>query len=166
MEILIRNAINNDLQEIIDILNQAIRTRKLVGFTKEFNVEEREEWFLDHSQDNYPILIAECNNKILGWISISPYRKGREALDKTVEVSCFIHTDYQRQGIGNKLLSEILKISKNSGKTNIIAILFNTNIGSSLLLEKHKFEIWGVLPEVAELDGVKFNHVYYGKKLF
>ena len=103
MEIVIRNAAHHDLQEITNILNQAIRTRKLIGFTKEFNVEEREEWFLDHSQGGYPILVAEYNNIILGWISISPYRKGREALDKTVEVSCFIHADYQRQGIGNRL---------------------------------------------------------------
>jgi L-amino acid N-acyltransferase YncA len=165
MEITIRNALKKDLNEIIDIVNQAIRTHKLVGFTNEFTVKDREEWFLEHTSGDYPILIAEQNNTILGWTSISPYRKGRDAFNKTAEVSCFIHKDYQRQGIGNKLLLKVLEISSDLGKSTIVAIIFDTNKGSARLLEKHNFEIWGILPEVAELDGNKLNHVFYGKKL-
>ena len=165
MEINIRKAIYADLPEIVEILNQAVKTRTQIGYTDEFNLNERDEWFSDHNRDDYPILVAERGHKILGWISISPYRKGRGALDKTVEVSCFIHNRCQQQGIGNRLLSKALEASKTSGKSVMLAIIFNTNIGSARLLEKHNFKIWGVLPEVAELDGKKLNHVYYGKKL-
>lgn len=165
MKITIRHAIPNDLREIVEIMNQAIRTRKLIGYTNEFDVKEREEWFLHHSHDTHPLLVAEYDARIIGWIGISPYRKGREALNKTVEVSYFIHKDYQRRGAGSKLLNEIATISKQLGKSTILAIIFDTNSGSAGLLEKHNFEKWGVLPDVAELDGKKLHHVYYGKKL-
>lgn len=165
MKITLRNANNDDLPEIVEILNQAIRTRKLIGFTDEFTVEDREEWFAEHLNDNYPIIVAEQDNIILGWASISPYRKGRGALDKTVEVSYFIHNDHQRRGIGNTLLLKALEISKNTGKSTILAIIFHTNTGSTRLLEKNNFKIWGILPEVGELNENKLNHVYYGKKL-
>jgi L-amino acid N-acyltransferase YncA len=165
MNITIRNAVNDDLPDIVEILNQAIKTHNVVGFTNIFKVNDRKEWFIEHTHRNYPVLVAEYDNKILGWISVSPYRKGRKALDRTAEVSCFIHEDYQRKGIGSSLLSEVLKISENLAKSILIAIIFNTNTGSRRLLEKNNFEIWGILPEVAEIDGKKLDHIYYGKKL-
>jgi L-amino acid N-acyltransferase YncA len=166
MEINIRLALDEkDLEEIVAINNQAIKTKRLVAYTDEFKIEDRREWFHEHTKDKYPILVAENNNTILGWTSISPYRTGRKALSKTVEVSYFIHNEYQRKGIGSKLLAELLKTAKNLGYETIIAIIFDKNIGSEKLLEKFKFEKWGVLPDVAEVGGQKMSHVYYGIKL-
>ena len=164
MQITIRNALESDLGQIVEILNQAIRTHN-VGFIRELNIQDRREWFKEHTPDDYPILVAECDKKVAGWISISPYRKGRDALDKTVEVSYFIHDDYQRKGVGSALLLEIINLSKILGKSTMIAIIFHSNTGSVKILEKHNFEVWGIMPEVAEIEGEKYNHVYYGKKL-
>jgi L-amino acid N-acyltransferase YncA len=165
MKINIRYADENDLIEIVEIFNQAIKTRSSLGFLNEFYVNERKEWFNEHSKNKYPILVADLDNRILGWVSISPYRKERRALDKTVEVSYFIHNAYKRKGIGSSLLNEMIKIAKELGYETIIAILFDRNIGSIKLLKKNNFKKWGLLPEVAEIDGEKFSHLYYGRKL-
>ncbi len=164
MEIKIRHACENDLAAIVEITNQAIRSRK-VGFLNEFSVNERREWFNEHAPDDCPILVAEYNASVIGWVSISPYRKGREAFRKTVEVSYFIHSDYQGRGIGTALLSEIIRTSNLLRKSVMLAIIFHTNTGSIRLLEKHDFQLWGVMPEVAEIDGETLDHVYYGRKL-
>lgn len=103
MEIIIRIGLNKDLKEIVEITNQAIRTKIFTGFTEEFTVNGRKRWFKEHIKSKYPILVAENEGKIVGWISISPYRSGRKALEKTVEVSYFVHEDYKRKGIGNKI---------------------------------------------------------------
>ena len=165
MNVKIRYALANDLKEIVEIYNQAIKTRTSIAYTKELTVENRKEWFYEHTKDNYPILVAEKNNMILGWISLSPYRKGREALKKTVEVSYFVHNDHKRKGIGSKLLNEILKKGKALGYKTIFAVIFDKNLGSAKLLEKNNFEKWGFLPEVAEIDGNLLSHIYYGIKL-
>ena len=165
MEIHIRDALEKDLKDIVEIYNQAINNRSSLAYTDIFSVEDRKEWFIDHSKDKYPILIAEQDNTVLGWISISPYRKGRQALYKTVEVSYFIHNDFKRMGIGSKLLSEMLKKIKELGYKTVIAIVFDKNIGSMKLLEKNNFKKWGFLPDVAEIDKNKFSHVYYGRKI-
>lgn len=165
MEIHIREALEKDLKEIVEVYNQAIKNGSSLAYTNEFTLDDRKEWFYEHSKDKYPILVAEKDNKILGWISISPYRKGRQALSKTVEVSYFIHNDFKRLGIGSKLLFEMLKRAKELGYKTIIAIVFDKNIGSIKLLVKNNFEKWGFLPEVAEINNNIFSHIYYGRKI-
>ena len=165
MKRIIRHAGENDLREIIEIFNQAIRTRTSTGYLREFTVEERKEWFHEHTKENYPILVAEQNKKIVGWICIDPYRKGRGAFTKTVEVSFFIHNDFKRKGIGSELLQAMMNTAKKLEYATIYAIVLNKNIESMRLLEKNNFKQWGFLPEVAEIDGKILGHVYYGKKL-
>ncbi|MBN1599283.1 MAG: N-acetyltransferase [Bacteroidales bacterium] len=165
MDLNIKNAKYNDLKEIVEIYNQAIRTRHSIGFLNEFKVDERTDWFMEHDQGRYPILVARYDKKVVGWVSLSPYRKGRQAFNKAVEVSYFIHEDFQKMGIGTLLLKEILHIARRLSYKNVVAIIFDINLGSVKLLEKFGFERWGFLPDIAEIDGVKINHCYYGLKL-
>jgi L-amino acid N-acyltransferase len=153
------------LEQIVEIYNQAILTMQVTGDLKPFKTEQKREWFLEHENDKYPLLAAEYNNKIIGWISISPYRKGREALIKTVEVSYYIDCNFRKKGIGTKLLVEMIKRSNEIGYKTMFAILFDNNIGSIKLLEKNNFEKWGFLPDVVEINGKTYGHLYYGRKI-
>jgi phosphinothricin acetyltransferase len=161
----IRYAQENDLEDILEIHNQAIRNRMSVGHLNEMSLDEKKEWFLTCTKDKYPIYVAEQNGKVVGWISIKTYRKGRDAFKKTVESDCFVRNDFKGKGIGNKLLQHMLKKAKELGYTRILAIVLDKNIASRKLLEKNDFEQWGFLPEIGEIDGKVFSHVYYGKRL-
>jgi L-amino acid N-acyltransferase len=133
--------------------------------SNEFTTEDRREWFYGHNKDKFPLLVAEKENLVLGWINLCPYRKGREALEKTAELGCFVHNDHKQKGIANKLLIEMLSRAKEIAYKTILAIILDKNIGSAKLLEKNSFEKWGFLTEVAEIDGNKMSHIYYGRKL-
>ena len=161
----IRPAEKRDYQEVITILNQAITNQPSTGFLNLFTVSDRKEWFEEHTLKKYPLLVSELNGQIVGWISISPYRKGRSAFRKTVEVSFFVHEAFKKQGIGSKLLSEMISLSKKLGYTCMIAIILDGNKGSKRLLEKNDFEHWGFLPEVATISNKMYGHLYYGRRL-
>jgi len=96
---------------------------------------------------------------------MSPYRKGREAFNRTGEVSAYIHEDHRRKGLGQKLLDEMLKFASAGGFKIIFAIVLDKNDPSIKLLEKNNFERWAFLPDVAEIDGILLNHIYFGKRL-
>ena len=113
----------------------------------------------------YPILVAEYNKKIIGWGSINPYRKGRDAFKRTAEIDCYIHEAYRRHNIGTEILHQLLKTANELGYTTVFAIVLDKNTPSRRLLEKNRFEQWGFLPEIGEIDGTILGHVYYGKKL-
>ncbi|MEZ5023664.1 MAG: hypothetical protein R2728_10480 [Chitinophagales bacterium] len=53
--------------------------------------------------DNFPIYVLEIDGKVIGWISLSAYRKGRNALRYNAEVSYYIHQDFQQQGFGESI---------------------------------------------------------------
>ena len=98
----IRFAENKDLKSIIDIYNQAVNSRKATADLTEISIADRKGWFAEHNKEEYPIYVLETKNKIVGWGSLSPYRKGREGLKATAEISYYI--DYEHHGLVPYLL--------------------------------------------------------------
>jgi len=154
-----------DLEAVNEIYNQAVESKFSTAHTEPVSMDERMNWFSEHSNPRYPVYVWEEEGVIAGWLSFSPYRKGREALHATAEVSYYVHNAYRRRGIGRRLLEfAIIKAPDLQFKT-LIAILLDPNTASIALLEKFGFERWGNMPAIAEIDFEKFNHLYYGLHL-
>ncbi|MGI6122981.1 MAG: GNAT family N-acetyltransferase [Acetivibrionales bacterium] len=161
----IRHAQIADLESIIDVYNQAVLTKQATSDLKPVDVNSRLKWFEEHTPDKYPIFVCEIDGKIGGWISLSPYRSGREALRFTAEVSYYVHSDFQGKRIGSKLLDYVLKECPKYQIKNLFAIILEHNIRSIKLVEKFNFEKWGLLPNVADFDGKEYGHLYYGLRV-
>ena len=158
----IRTAEITDLPQIIAIYNQAVPTRRSTANTIPWTVESRTYWFNDHEPDKHPIFVAEVNAQVIGWCSLSAYRPGRFALRFTSEISYYIDSNFQHQGVGSKLLSHILQLCPSLGIKNIIAVIIERNEGSKKLMEKLGFEQWAYLPRVLDFDGQEFGEYYFG----
>lgn len=161
----IRIAQFEDLKAIVGIYNQAIDAGQKTADTTPVTADDRQKWFSEHTPDKYPILVAETQNKIIGYLTISPYRPGREALRHTAEVSYYIHFGHHRKGIASKLLQEAIDMCPSLQIKTLFAILMDSNQGSVRLLENFYFEKWGHMPQVAEFNGIEVGHLYYGLKI-
>jgi len=160
----IRIAVEADLQAIFDIYNQAIAEGGRTGDTTPVTLADRTAWFREHNT-KHPIYVAEIENTVVGYLSLSPYRPGRMALRFTAEVSYYIHYAHHRQGIASKLLTYALKQSSSLQFKSLLAIIMESNAASIQLLGKHGFEKWGYLPRVADFAGVEVSQVIYGKRV-
>ncbi len=154
-----------DLKALVEIYNQAIAAGQKTADLTPFTTDGRREWFEDHAPDKNPIIVAEKEEKIVGYLTISEYRSGRNALRYTREVSFFVHCEHHRQGIGSRLLQHTIDMAPTLGIKTLFGILFENNQGSVNLLEKFGFEKWGYMPRVAEFDGVEVGHLYYGLRI-
>jgi len=161
----IRSSIENDYLEIVNIYNHAVDEKFATADTEYVSVESKMNWFEQHSIDTYPIYVAEENNEIVGWCSLSPHRLGRKALRTVAEISYYIHKDHRRKGIANSLITHTIRKAKQLGFKNLITILLDLNKPSIYLLEKFGFEKWGHLPEIALIDETICGQFIYGKKL-
>jgi phosphinothricin acetyltransferase len=161
----IRLAGISDIEQIDAIYNQAIELQMATADTKPYPWEKRLKWFNDHTPEEFPVYVAEIEGSVIAYFSLSPYRPGREALKYAVEISYFIEEKFRGRGIGSLMMESALKIAVELGYRDVIAILLGHNRASIGLLEKFGFERWGVMPGIAEFDGKKFDHLYYGKKL-
>ncbi len=161
----IRKATINDLASIVDIYNQAVKSKFATADIHEIDYKERYEWFNGHTPEVYPIYVYVINDLIVGWISLSPYRAGREALRFTVEISYYVHKDYARKSIGSRLMEYVINESTKMNYRTLFAIILDKNIASIKLLEKFGFTKWGHMPDIANFDGVECGHVYYGLRI-
>lgn len=161
----IRKATLEDHQAIIDIYNQAVEDGLKTADTEIISLDEGLEWLKGHLKGPHPVFIYTVDEQVAGWLSISAYRPGRQALRFTKEVSSYIHRDYRAKGIGSKLLEYAIEYCRNRGIRNIFAILLDTNKASVAVLEKFGFSRWGHLPDVADFDGQEVGQYYYGKRI-
>ena len=158
----IRFAREDDLSAILDIFNQAIISRNACGFTEKVDLQERQDWFADHNENSHPIYIAELDDIVVGYGSLSPYRPGRKAMIKVAEVSFFLDFNHHKKGIGSFLLKHIMADCPRLGIDSLIAILLGTNDGSIYLLKKYGFEEWGRMPGIIKFEEKECDHLYYG----
>lgn len=161
----VRFALQNDLKRIIEIYNQAINSKNATADLMELTIDERKSWFIDHNENEYPIYVLEIEKEIFGWGSLSPYRKGREGLKTTAEISYYIDYNYHGLGYGKMLIDFMIKDCERIGIYNLFALLLDINESSLKILERFGFTKWGLMPNVVNLNGVTCGHLIYGKNL-
>jgi len=162
---MIRLAQATDLEAIVEIYNQAVRAQFETADTEEVEMTDRLQWFRDHTPNTYPVFVYEQNQQVSGWVSLSPYRQGRKALQFTAEISYYVHNQYKRQGIGSKLIQHAIQEARTLQFKNLFAIILDKNKLSIHVLRKLGFQQWGHMPRIADFDGVECGHVYYGLRL-
>lgn len=163
-KITFRDAVIDDLKEIVAIYNSTIESRMVTADTEPVTVEERINWFNNHAPNHRPLWVALDDQEICGWVSLESFY-GRPAYDKTAEISIYISENFRGKGLGKKILTMALDESAKLGIETILGFIFAHNEPSIKLFERFGFEKWAHLPAVAELDGEKRDLVILGKKL-
>ena len=161
---MIRNATEADLPDIVAIYNAAIPERTATADTESVSVESRRRWFRDHDLDKHPLWVALADDEIAGWLSFQPFY-GRSAYHATVELSIYVAPKWQCRDIGSKLLAKAIEQSPQLGLKTLVGFIFTHNAASLHLFDKFAFQRWGVLPSVAELDGVERDLIIVGRRI-
>lgn len=162
---MIKQARPKDLQSINDIYNQAVKDGLRTAHSKPISLTERQGWFKDHSENSFPVFIYEKDNQILGWISISPYRSDRQALDEVVEVSYYVDYEHHGQGIATKLMQHAIQYCTDANYRILVAILVSSNEPSIGLLQKFGFKEGGRIPDAIHYENTFRDHLYMYKRL-
>lgn len=159
----IRNAVSTDLTAIVDIYNQSIPARTATADTEPVTIADRFDWYQNHS-DHRPLWIAEKQSRILGWLSFQDFY-GRPAYQPTAEISIYVATEYQRQGVGNILLAKAIAQSPQLQLSTLLAFIFAHNQPSLKLFSNHGFQQWGYLPDIAQLDDIERSLMILGRRI-
>jgi len=158
----IEYAVMEDLPAIVDIYNSTIQSRKVTADLEPVTVESRIRWFEEHSKDHRPLWVMRLGSEIVAWMSFQSFY-GRPAYNGTAEISIYVNEKFRGIGAGSILIAKALEECPRLRVSNLVGFVFGHNEPSLKLLRKFGFEQWGLLPGVAELDGVKRDLVIVGR---
>jgi len=144
----IRKATILDATSIAEIYNEAIINTTATFDTEIKSVENRQEWLMQHS-NKYPVLVAEFENTIVGFASMTRW-SDRTAYDDTAEVSVYILPKWQAKGTGKKLFKAIIEAGKVGGLHTVLSRITQGNEKSIYIHKLNGFEEVGIMKEVGK----------------
>ncbi len=93
---------------------------------------------------------AWLDSKIVGWAALSP-TSNRSVYQGVVEVSVYIDINYNGNGIGTKLLQELIDQSEKEGLWTLQSGIFPENLASLQLHKKFGFREIGFREKVGKM---------------
>jgi L-amino acid N-acyltransferase YncA len=141
----IRYATRDDISDITTIY-----AREVIEGTATFELDppteqEMLERFYALWNAQYPTYVATIDNKVVGYAYANMFRP-RPAYRFTVEDSIYIAPNWQRYGVGSKLMQELIKACEEKGFRQMIAVIGDSaSIGSVQLHTRMGFKHVGTL---------------------
>jgi phosphinothricin acetyltransferase len=161
----IRHAQPDDLETIVAIYNASIPGRMATADTSPVTVADRVAWFRAFSAEERPLWVhtSGTDPMVDGWLGLRSFY-GRPAYQGTAEVGVYVAPAAQRRGLARALLAHALAAAPRLRVRTLLGFIFAHNAPSIALFERAGFERWGMLPRVAELDGVERDLAILGRR--
>jgi phosphinothricin acetyltransferase len=150
----IRDASAEDCAAICEIYNFYI-TGSVITFDEQPMDSNSWQQKLNHVRElGLPFLVATSDSgELLGFAYLAPWRQ-KSAYRKTVENTIYLKHSALGQGLGPRLLSELLRLGKEAGIKEVVAVISDSEADTSIQMhKKFGFKKVGQLPGV----GNKFN---------
>ena len=148
----IRPAQREDVPKILAIYNAAVLEPSSAYEDLPHTLAQREEWFEQFMRRNFPVVVAERGDVVVGWGSLGPHQE-RTGFRFTGAVALYVTSTHRRHGIGGKLLEALLESGRERKIHAVVAAIDSRNEASLKLHAKHGFTDVGVFHEV----GCKFG---------
>lgn len=141
----------DDAEAIREIYN-----REVTGSTVTFDLvprtsAEQHAWLAEHA-GAHPAVVAVDGERVVGFGSLSSYRS-RPAYSTTVEDSVYVHEDARRQGVGEAVLTELVRLAEVHGFHAVMARVVGGHEASIALHKACGFDLVGVEREVGRKFG-------------
>jgi L-amino acid N-acyltransferase len=149
---LIRQAVDADLDAILAIHNEAIEHSAAIWTDEVVARSDREEWLAARTAAGDPVLVAVENGELAGYATYAQWR-AKYGYRHTVEDSVYIAAPFQGRGVGRALLVELIARARTAGHHVMLADIESENAASIGLHESLGFVEAGRLREI----GTKFD---------
>lgn len=106
------------------------------------------------------LVVLDEDSQVIGWAALSP-TSNRPCFRGVVEVSIYLDQRVTGQGIGEKLLKDLIIESEENGIWSLISGIFPENIGSIKLHKKCGFKQVGYREKMGQTEEGQFKDVLF-----
>lgn len=149
----IRLATASDLPAIMEIYNEQVLHGVATFDTEPVDTPAKQSaWLAKHPPERYPVLVAEEDERVIGWASLSRWSE-RCAYDRSAEVSEYVHKDHRGRGVGSELLRELIARARVIGLGVLLARITGESAASLRMHADHGFTRVGTMRRVGQKFG-------------
>nr|WP_304664726.1 GNAT family N-acetyltransferase [Stutzerimonas zhaodongensis] len=130
INVLIRDALDADLEGILQIYNDAVQNSTAIWNDRVVDLDNRRAWLAERHEQGYPVLVAiDDQQKVAGYASFGPWRP-HDGFRHTVENSVYVSPDHRGSGIGRSLMQVLIERARQLEKHVMIAAIESENRAS------------------------------------
>lgn len=158
----IRTAVLDDAPHIFAIFQQRNAFEQTIRQYQGIGLVDVIEW-IETTTDKHPFLVIEYQGDVIAWCSIEPFY-GLPAFDSASEISLYVSPTYHSQGLGRQFLSHIENHRMDIGFSHLVAYVYESNKRSQGFFTRQGFELWGVLPNIAQEEYITEDVLLLGRE--
>ena len=148
----VRDARVGDLEAVFAIYNEHVLHGTATFETEPYVAGRDVGWLTERDPRRHPVLVAEQDGAVVGWAALGPW-SDRGAYARTAEASVYVDEGRQGQGIGRRLLEELVERGRRGGLGVLIGRVAEGNPASISLLESVGFSSFGTQRRCGEKFG-------------
>jgi len=154
-----------DVEAIRLILNDAILNTNAIYDEQPRSAEVVQGWTSAQLQNRRPIVgLVDENRTLVGYGTYGTFRV-LPGYRLTVEHSIYVLPDRRGQGLGRRLLDDLIRRATADGLHTMVGVIDSENAASRRLHEKAGFTLIGTMPEIAIKFGRWLDVCLYQKLL-
>ncbi len=166
MKLTIEKISNKHLRDAHKIYNYYIVNSYSNFEEKKLTFNQFHKNYKNIAKNKLPYLIALIEKKVVGLAYLNRFKEKsgyRFAFENTI----YVHHKHKRQGIGHKLLGELINVSKNNKNIKLIVAVIGSidSKGSLKLHKKLGFKKTGVLKKIGFKNSKWIDSIFLQKNL-
>ncbi len=129
---MIRDANESDLPQIVEIANALLATTAIEWTDVAHTLDSRRDWLAQHRAEGEPVLVAEEAGELLGYANYGDFRDAKKwpGYRFTVEHTIHVRERHWGRGVGRQLLEALIERARVAGKHVMIAGIDAENVAS------------------------------------
>ena len=142
-----------DIPTILEFLNPIIESRKYSAISDPLKADELNDWIGEVSKTGITLTAVDTPDaKAIGIQFTERFTKYNDSLKHVAEIGTFVSLSHHGLGIGKKLFSRTVKLSKQLGYSKLIAIIRSDNPVAISFYKSIGFDVVGVLKKHVQID--------------
>ena len=166
MKIISKRISKKDMQSALETYNYYIDNSFANFEEKKLSIRIFTALYNKLKSENLPFLIAKKNSEVVGIAFVNKFRN-KSGYKHTFEHSIYVSPKYISQGLGSKILKELIRQCKNNNNIkNLIAVIGGSDNKSSIKIhKKNGFNYIGTIKKIGYKKNKWIDSVYMQKKI-
>ncbi len=155
LEAHIRDAVEADLQAILDIYNALIPTTTVAWSETLQTLSQRRAWFRALRENGFPVIIAEQAGEVIGFAAYGSFRGAGlwPGYRFTVEHLLYVRDGIRQGGVGRALMERLIELARAAGIHVMVGAIDADNEASLRFHQRLDFVEVARMPEIGHKFG-------------